>query len=105
MPLPRVAVSRGLLTPHETGFTLRPASVSAISMRAGDTTPDSGQAAGSRLLDPQGKTPMKRWLAFPISLVALVVIPAGFSQTASVQPGPKQQPNIVLIFPDNLGWG
>jgi arylsulfatase A-like enzyme len=42
---------------------------------------------------------MKRWL------VALVVIAAGFNPTASAQPAPQQRPNIVLIFPDNLGWG
>lgn len=48
---------------------------------------------------------MTRALAGPIRLGVLVAIAVGFHPTASAQPAPKQPPNIVLIFPDNLGWG
>ena len=48
---------------------------------------------------------MKRWQSFTCCLVALVVISADVNLTASAQPAPQQRPNIVLMFPDNLGWG
>src|SRR5499426_335052 len=63
---------------------------------------------------------MKRRLRFTFCFVALAAILPGADSTALrlrhvpsgavVQPAPRAQsarrrPNIVLIFPDNLGWG
>jgi arylsulfatase A-like enzyme len=65
---------------------------------------------------------MKRWLSFPFgfaAVVAAILAPARpgalparsnlsggtVQRTASAQSAQRQRPNIVLIFPDNLGWG
>jgi arylsulfatase len=48
---------------------------------------------------------MKRALSVTLRLVAVVVIAASVNPTASAQSVRQQRPNIVLIFPDNLGWG
>ena len=58
---------------------------------------------------------MKRWLSFPFCFLALAAIMAGahpagmfgnaIQLTASAQAAQQRRPNIVLIFPDNLGWG
>ena len=64
---------------------------------------------------------MKRWLSFSSCFVALAAIVAGahpaaslpwinlsgnaIQLTASAQAAQQRRPNIVLIFPDNLGWG
>src|SRR5262245_58572354 len=62
---------------------------------------------------------MKRWLSLPFRFVCVLVVmivvidaispglyvtAAGASGTGG-QPAQRQRPNIVLIFPDNLGWG
>ena len=38
----------------------------------------------------------------PIALTAQIKLP---SRTARAQTAQQRRPNIVLIFPDNLGWG
>jgi arylsulfatase len=65
---------------------------------------------------------MKRWLSFPFcfaAVVAAILAPAWpgalqarsnlsgatVQRTTSAQSPQRQRPNIVLIFPDNLGWG
>src|SRR5262245_38997082 len=65
---------------------------------------------------------MKRWLSFPfcfVVVVAAILAPAQpgalparsnlsgarVQRTTSAQSPRRQRPNIVLIFPDNLGWG
>src|SRR5262245_52231080 len=64
---------------------------------------------------------MKRWLSVAFCLALLVAISAGVDPVAillqinrsgaaarlaaSEQPAGQQRPNVVLMFPDNLGWG
>jgi arylsulfatase A-like enzyme len=58
---------------------------------------------------------MKRWLSIPSCFVALAAIMAGAHpwinlsgnaiQLTASAPAQQRRPNIVLIFPDNLGWG
>jgi Sulfatase len=65
---------------------------------------------------------MKRWLPFPFCFTVVVaailapaqpgVLPAWSNlsgatvqRTTSAKSPQRQRPNIVLIFPDNLGWG
>lgn len=63
---------------------------------------------------------MKQWLSFGLHFVALVAFLAAANPitcatgpnssaavhlTARAQTARQQRPNIVLIFPDNLGWG
>src|SRR5262245_39809488 len=65
---------------------------------------------------------MKRWLSFPFCFAAVVAAilasarpgalqarsnspGATVQRTTSAQSAQRQRPNIVLIFPDNLGWG
>src|SRR5438552_11235474 len=64
---------------------------------------------------------MRRWLSLTFCFVALTTIIVGahplallspinssgiaIPLTASAQTAQQRRPNIVLIFPDNLGWG
>ena len=57
---------------------------------------------------------MKRWVSVVISAMVLSsgisnARPAGLSDAADApanpQTGRQRRPNIVLMFPDNLGWG
>src|SRR5262245_16879938 len=62
---------------------------------------------------------MRRWLSFTFCFVAVTAIligdgplalltpvnSSGTVQTTAAQTAPRRRPNIVLIFPDNLGWG
>ena len=53
-----------------------------------------------------GASRIWRWPSVPsLLLIACLVLWLGALVIASEQPTPPSRPNIVLIFPDNLGWG
>src|SRR5215207_3979499 len=50
-------------------------------------------------------TPFWRWPAGALLLSLLAMTTAGAQRAGGTQPAQQRPPNIVLIFPDNLGWG
>jgi arylsulfatase A-like enzyme len=46
-----------------------------------------------------------RWRPGVFAIGAVFVVRLGAAHVGTVQPAPTARPNVVLMFPDNLGWG
>src|SRR5262249_12362184 len=91
--------TRSYRTVHRIGWRSRP----TIAWRSRVRSDIRSRSIMSRLL--RTKTASRSQRMFAISASGCIVLWLGALGLASGQAAPPSRPNIVLMFPDNLGWG